>query len=45
MKKRKNLGCNSGPRMMVVVLVVLNLGWGEWSTKLLIQLSIYEDGE
>ena len=40
MKKRKNLGCNYGPRMMVVVLVVLNLCWGEWSTKLLIQLSI-----
>ena len=41
MKKRKNLGCNYGPRMMVVVLVVLILCWGEWSTN----YQLYEDGE
>ena len=34
MKKCKNLGCNQGPRMMVIVLVVLILCWGrgEWKT-------------
>jgi len=29
MKRRKILGCNLGLRKMVVVLVVLNMCWGE----------------
>jgi hypothetical protein len=29
MKKRKNMGCNEGLRKMGVLLVVLNMCWGE----------------
>jgi hypothetical protein len=29
MKKCKNMDCNYGPRLMIVLLVVLSMCWGE----------------